>query len=115
MVCCHLPIVLVKPDTDDTKRDRDDIRPIPSAFRTGVQNEHQDDLRRHRSPGYLASKSNCEEEKMNKHASNVQTMPRSPSLTASVATQFLALVLVFFAVGTAAYVQLVNIGVIYSW
>jgi hypothetical protein len=53
--------------------------------------------------------------KMNKHASNVQTMPRSPSLTASVATQFLALVLVFFAVGTAAYVQLVNIGVIYSW
>jgi hypothetical protein len=24
-------------------------------------------------------------------------------------------VLVFFAVGTAAYVQLVNIGVIYSW
>jgi hypothetical protein len=53
--------------------------------------------------------------KMNKHASNVQTMPRSPSLTGSVATQFLALVLVFFAVGTAAYVQLVNIGVIYSW
>ena len=32
-----------------------------------------------------------------------------------MATQFLALVLVFFAVGTAAYVQLVNIGVIYSW
>ena len=31
-----------------------------------------------------------------------------------MATQFLALVLVFFAVGTAAYVQLVNIGVIYS-
>jgi hypothetical protein len=53
--------------------------------------------------------------KMNKHASNVQTMPRSPSLPASVATQLLALVLVFFAVGTAAYVQLVNIGVIYSW
>jgi hypothetical protein len=53
--------------------------------------------------------------KMNKHASNVQTMPRSPSLPASVATQVLALVLVFFAVGTAAYVQLVNIGVIYSW
>jgi hypothetical protein len=52
---------------------------------------------------------------MNKHASNVQMMPRSPSLTASVATQFLALVLVFFAVGTAAYVQLVNLGVIYSW
>jgi len=52
---------------------------------------------------------------MNKHASNVQTMPRSPSLPASVATQLLALVLVFFAVGTAAYVQLVNIGVIYSW
>ena len=53
--------------------------------------------------------------KMNKHASNVQTMPRSPSIPASVATQLLALVLVFFAVGTAAYVQLVNIGVIYSW
>jgi hypothetical protein len=53
--------------------------------------------------------------KMNKHASNVQTMPRSPSLPASVVTQLLALVLVFFAVGTAAYVQLVNIGVIYSW
>jgi hypothetical protein len=52
---------------------------------------------------------------MNKHASNVQTMSRSPSLTASVATQLLALLLVFFAVGTAAYVQLVNIGVIYSW
>jgi len=33
----------------------------------------------------------------------------------SMATQFLALVLIFFAVGTAAYVQLVNIGVIYSW
>ena len=33
----------------------------------------------------------------------------------SMATQFLALVLVFFAVGTAAYVNLVNIGVIYSW
>jgi membrane protein CcdC involved in cytochrome C biogenesis len=32
-----------------------------------------------------------------------------------MATQFLALVLVFFAVGTAAYVELVNIGVIYSW
>ena len=32
---------------------------------------------------------------MNKHASNVQTMPRSPSIPASVATQLLALVLVF--------------------
>jgi hypothetical protein len=32
-----------------------------------------------------------------------------------MATQFLVLVLVFFAVGTAAYVELVNIGVIYSW
>jgi hypothetical protein len=32
-----------------------------------------------------------------------------------MATQFLALVLVFFAVGTAAYVHLVNLGVIYSW
>jgi hypothetical protein len=42
-------------------------------------------------------------------------MMTTKSLTASVATQFLALVLVFFAVGIAAYVQLVNIGVIYSW
>jgi hypothetical protein len=32
-----------------------------------------------------------------------------------MATQCLALVVIFFAVGTAAYVQLVNIGVIYSW
>jgi hypothetical protein len=33
-----------------------------------------------------------------------------------MATQFLAsLVLIFFAVGAAAYVELVNIGVIYSW
>jgi hypothetical protein len=31
-------------------------------------------------------------------------------------TQFLAsLVLIFLAVGTAAYVELVNFGVIYSW
>jgi hypothetical protein len=28
---------------------------------------------------------------------------------------FLALVVSFFAVGTAAYVELANIGVIYSW
>ena len=33
-----------------------------------------------------------------------------------MATQLLAsLVAIFVAVGTAAYVQLVNIGVIYSW
>jgi hypothetical protein len=33
-----------------------------------------------------------------------------------MATQFLAsLVLIFLAVGTAAYVELVNFGVIYSW
>jgi membrane protein CcdC involved in cytochrome C biogenesis len=32
-----------------------------------------------------------------------------------VATQFLTLVIVFFSVGAAAYVELVNIGVIYSW
>jgi hypothetical protein len=33
-----------------------------------------------------------------------------------VATQFLlALVVLFFGVGTAAYVELANIGVIYSW
>jgi hypothetical protein len=30
-----------------------------------------------------------------------------------MATQLLALVIIFFAVGTAAYVELVNIGVIY--
>jgi len=30
-------------------------------------------------------------------------------------TQLLALVLIFLAMGTAAYVELVNIGVIYSW
>ena len=68
--------------------------------------------------GLLANWPQCQtakRKKMNKHASNVQTMPRSPSLPTSVATQLLALVLVFFAVGTAAYVQLVNIGVIYSW
>jgi len=40
---------------------------------------------------------------------------RSAVEEVSMATQFLALVLVFFAVGTAAYVNLVNIGVIYSW
>jgi len=32
-----------------------------------------------------------------------------------MATQLLALVVIFLAVGTAAYVELVNIGVIYSW
>jgi hypothetical protein len=32
-----------------------------------------------------------------------------------MATQLLALVVLFFAVGIAAYVELVNIGVIYSW
>ena len=32
-----------------------------------------------------------------------------------MATQLLTLVIVFLSVGTAAYVQLVNIGVIYSW
>jgi hypothetical protein len=50
---------------------------------------------------------------MSKHASNVQTIPRSPSLGASVATQFLALVLVFIRGGYCRLV--VNIGVIYSW
>ena len=30
-------------------------------------------------------------------------------------TQLLALVLIFLAMGTAAYIELVNIGVIYSW
>jgi len=32
-----------------------------------------------------------------------------------MATQLLALVVTSFAVGTAAYVELVNIRVIYSW
>jgi branched-chain amino acid transport system substrate-binding protein len=31
------------PDTNDTKRERGDIRPIPSAYRTGLQNEHWND------------------------------------------------------------------------
>jgi len=32
-----------------------------------------------------------------------------------MATQFLALVTISLAVGTAAYVELVNMGLIYSW
>jgi hypothetical protein len=32
-----------------------------------------------------------------------------------MAHQLLALVLIFLATGTAAYIELVNIGVIYTW
>jgi len=32
-----------------------------------------------------------------------------------MATEILALVVIFLAVGTAAYVELLNIGMIYSW
>jgi hypothetical protein len=51
IVCCHLRIVLAKLDTDDAKGERDDIRRIPRARRTGVQNEHRNNVRRRRSPG----------------------------------------------------------------
>src|SRR5262245_5569855 len=36
---------LAKPDTDDTKQGRGDIRPILSACRTGLQMKHQNDAR----------------------------------------------------------------------
>ena len=49
------------------------------------------------------------------HAREAIMSLRSAVEEVSMATQFLALVLVFFAVGTAADVNLVNIGVIYSW
>jgi hypothetical protein len=51
VVCCQLRIVLANPDTDDTNRGRGDIRPIPRASRTGAQNEHRNDVRRHRFLG----------------------------------------------------------------
>src|SRR5262249_1288143 len=43
MTRAHQRIVLAKPDTNDTKRKRDDIRTIPSVCRTGLQNEHRND------------------------------------------------------------------------